>query len=60
MADDAIVSTAKRRRREDEEVVQAIVHCEALWLCVCSGFLMAFRITQPPTRPRWVRRILNC
>lgn len=26
MADDAIVSTAKRRRREDEEVVQAIVH----------------------------------
>ena len=34
MADDAVIPTAKRRRRGDEEVVQAMVHCEALALAV--------------------------
>ena len=28
MADDAVVPTARKRRREDLEVVHPIVHCE--------------------------------
>ena len=34
MTDDAVIPTAKRRRRGDEEVVQATVHCETLPLAV--------------------------
>ena len=43
MADDAVVPTAKKRRRNEEDLVQDIVHCET-----CSCRVAFYLVTLPP------------